>query len=153
MRKDLDLYNPASAIILSFHLNTTTTYYIIDDDLDDQQFLIEALTENDATVQCTTATNGQAAIDYLKKVDGHLPDAIFLDLNMPCMSGNQCLLELKSLPILKNIPVIIYSTSFNSQEKENCMKMGAFYFLVKSFSFQSLKEELTIINAALLKNS
>ena len=132
-------------------MKATKTYFVIDDDLDDQQFLIEALIENDATAQCTTATNGQVAIDYLKKLDGHLPDAIFLDQNMPGMSGKQCLLELKSLPILKNIPVIIYSTSFNSQEKENCIKMGAFYFLVKNFSFQSLKEELIIINAALLQ--
>ena len=83
MRKYLDLYKLASAIILSVHLSTTSTYFVIDDDLDDQKFLIEALTENDKTVQCITAINGRAAIDYLKKVGSILPDAIFLDQNMP----------------------------------------------------------------------
>ena len=76
-------------------MNTPKTYFIIDDDLDDQKFLIEALTENDATVQCLTAINGQAAINHLKKVGSSLPDAIFLDQNMPGLNGRQCLIELK----------------------------------------------------------
>lgn len=126
-------------------------YYVIDDDLDDQEFLIEALIENDATAQCVTATNGQQAIQQLRKVNSILPDAIFLDLNMPGLSGKECLLQLKQIPFLKDVPVVIYSTSFDQHEREQCIKMGAFYFLIKSFSFQNLKEELAVINAALLR--
>ena len=128
---------------------TAKKYYIVDDDLDDQQFLIEALTENDATVECTTATNGQEAIDNLKKIGCLLPDAIFLDQNMPGLNGKQCLLELKSTASLKHIPVIMYSTSIDSQERETCLKIGAFYFLVKSFSYQKLKKDLLVIAVAL----
>ena len=132
-------------------MSETKKYFVIDDDLDDQLFLIEALVENDPTAQCTTASNGKQALQELRKINGLIPDAIFMDQNMPGMSGKQCLLELKQIPFLKHIPVIIYSTSFDSQERELCLKMGAFYFLVKSFSFQGLKEELAIVTAALLE--
>ncbi len=124
---------------------------MIDDDLDDQNFLIEALTENDATVKCITAVNGQAAINHLKKAGSSLPDAIFLDQNMPGLNGRQCLLELKKTPALKHIPVIIYSTSSDIFERQKFMDLGAFYFLIKSFSFQKLKEELLVITAALIE--
>ena len=76
---------------------TTKKYYVIDDDLDDQQFLIEALIENDPTAQCVIARNGQQGIQQLK-LERILPDAVFLDQNMPGLTGKQCLLLLKQLP-------------------------------------------------------
>jgi CheY-like chemotaxis protein len=133
-------------------LNHQKNYYIVDDDADDQQFLIEALTENDQSVQCIIATNGQAAIDHLKSGSSFLPDAIFLDQNMPGLSGRQCLVELKRTPSLKHIPVIVYSTSFDEREIHQIMQLGAFYFLVKGSSFDLLKKELKTISTALDNN-
>ena len=132
-------------------LNTTKTYFIIDDDLDDQNFLIEALTANDARAQCITAVNGPAAINHLKTIGSNLPDAIFLDQNMPGLNGRQCLIELKKMPASKDIPVIVYSTSINIHEQQQLIALGASYFLVKSFSFQQLKEELSVVTTALVK--
>ena len=58
-------------------MNHQKNSYIVDDDVDDQQFLIEAFTENDPSMQCIIATNGQAAIDHLINESSFLPDAIF----------------------------------------------------------------------------
>ena len=91
-------------------------YYIVDDDLDDQQFLIEALSKNDPDSQCYSANTGSQAINNLKNSVVPLPDAIFLDLNMPQLNGKQCLAELKRTSSLKNIPVVIYSTTSNKTE-------------------------------------
>lgn len=133
-------------------MTKTKTYYIVDDDIDDQQFLIEALTENDAQIQCFTASNGQEAITHLKETFVPLPDAIFLDLNMPGLNGKQCLLELKQTPSLQHIPVIIYSTTSAEKEIQETMRMGASYFLVKKSIYQELVNELSqiavIINKA-----
>jgi CheY-like chemotaxis protein len=132
-------------------LSHSKKYYIVDDDSDDRQFLIEALTENDPTAQYISINSGQDAIDSLKKETDALPDAIFLDQNMPGLSGKQCLAELKSSTLLQHIPVIIYSTSFEKEEISKAMQLGGFYFLVKNSSFNELKKELLFITAELDK--
>jgi len=124
-------------------------YHIIDDDSDDQQFLIDALTDNDQSVKCFTAHNGEEGLSNLTGGIIPLPNAIFLDLNMPGMNGRQCLLELKRTPALKDIPVVIYSTSSNKKEMQQVMQMGAFHFLVKDISLKLLAQELSIIMTAL----
>ncbi len=121
-------------------------YYVVDDDVDDRQFLIEALAEIDMSAQCLTACNGQEAIAFLNLTDSSKPDAIFLDLNMPRMNGKQCLAELKKSPALKNIPVIIYSTSSDEQEMAETLKLGAAYFLTKKIRFGDLCTELLSMN-------
>ena len=117
-------------------------YYIVDDDSDDQHFLIEAITENDSTARCYTAYDGQEAIASLRDGTVPLPDAIFLDLNMPGLSGKQCLAEIKRQPSLQQIPIIIYSTSSDKNDIRETMKMGASCFLTKKNSFRELREDL-----------
>ncbi|HEY4935181.1 MAG TPA: response regulator [Puia sp.] len=133
----------------SIPLTRKNIYYIVDDDTDDQQFLIEALTENDINVQCFTAPNGKEAINNLKKAVIPLPDAIFLDLNMPQLNGKQCLAELKRTASLQHIPVIIYSTTSNKKEMQDTLQMGASYFIVKKSSFKDLRKELSLITSKL----
>ena len=70
---------------------------------------------------------------------------------MPGLNGRQCLIELKKMPAIKDIPVIVYSTSINIHEQQQLIALGASYFLVKSFSFQQLKEELSVVTNALVK--
>jgi len=126
-------------------LNKTKKYYIVDDDRDDQQFLIEALTENDPLVECFSSFNGREAIISLKKDFPLLPDAIFLDLNMPRMNGKECLVELKNTPFLQDIPIIIYSTTSDQKEIQKTLQMGASHFLIKKSSFNELCKELSSI--------
>ena len=83
----------------------------MDDDPDDQQFLIDALTHNDPDIHCYSANNGKEAFYNLERAIIPLPDAIFLDLNMPQRSGKQCLADLQRNSLLRQIPVIIYSTT------------------------------------------
>lgn len=131
-------------------LNKIKTYYIVDDDRDDQNYLIEALSENDPDARFFTAANGQEALLFLQSGIAPLPDVIFLDLNMPRMNGRQCLTELKLSPALRDIPVIIYSTSSDKKEMQETITMGAAYFLVKRSNFHDLKEELSSIAATVL---
>jgi CheY-like chemotaxis protein len=132
-------------------LTRKNIYYIVDDDMDDQQFLIEALTENDREVLCYSASNGREAINNLINGIVPLPDAIFLDLNMPQLSGDECLAELKLISSLRHVPVIIYSTSSNNKEIHEVLEMGASYFLVKKSSFKELRKELSLITSKLEK--
>jgi len=126
-------------------LKKRKAYFIVDDDIDDQQFLVEALTQNNPDCECFTASNGQEAIAYLLDDLIPLPDVIFLDLNMPVLNGKQFLVTIKQTTSLLGIPIVVYSTSSSKQEMQEMNERGAAYFLVKTHSFKALCEELAAI--------
>ncbi|MEO8147792.1 MAG: response regulator [Bacteroidia bacterium] len=114
---------------------------IIDDDSDDRFFFIEAVREIDASIECREAQQGVEALEQLRNSDS-LPDFIFLDLNMHLMDGWQCLAELKKDECLKNIPVIIYTTSNFKEDMDLTIKQGAVYYLVKPSDISNLPGEI-----------
>lgn len=113
---------------------------IVDDD--DIDFFRQAIRKIDPGHSCMTASNGEDALDKLQKETGKLPDFIFLDLNMPRMDGKTCLRELKKQENLKDIPIIIYTTSAHQQEQEETLKLGAAHFLTKARSIKILQEDI-----------
>lgn len=64
-----------------------------------------------------------------------MPDFIFVDVNMPVMNGRQFLEKVKSTPILRSIPVIMYSTTSFLQERNEYFRLGAKDVLVKPNAF------------------
>ncbi|OBX24526.1 response regulator receiver domain-containing protein [Gelidibacter algens] len=114
---------------------------IVDDDKDDRFFFRSAIRKYNPSFECIEAENGDDALKQLRKSE-QLPDFIFLDLNMPKMDGRECLEELKKDNTLKNIPVIIYSTSEYKLDKEVTKDLGADYFLTKLSDIYPLPEEL-----------
>jgi CheY-like chemotaxis protein len=114
---------------------------IVDDDIDDRFFFRNAIRKYNPSYKCIEAENGDDALKKLRKAEA-LPDFIFLDLNMPKMDGRECLIELKKDERLKEIPVIIYSSSENIVDKEMTAALGADYFLTKLTHIYSLPEEL-----------
>ena len=109
--------------------------FLIDDDADDQHVFAEALSEVDNSVELLTACNGLEALEILKDRNSRLPDLIFLDLNMPKMNGKQFLKEIKSSPHFSKIPVVIYSTSSATSDREDSFNLGASDFIVKPNSY------------------
>ena len=110
---------------------------LIDDDEDDQEIFVTALQKAKLAVTCTALISAHEALDMLtaKKVE---PDLIFLDLNMPVMNGQQFLKELKRNEIVKNIPVIVLSTSSQPATIEQVKALGAKDFFSKPNKFEDL---------------
>lgn len=106
------------------------TLLIVDDDADDRMLFIEAVEEINTNIQCLTANDGQQALDLLRNLP-HLPDLIFLDLRMPRINGKKCLVEIKRDEKLKNIPVVIYTTSRELDESKDLKELGAIHFISK----------------------
>lgn len=104
---------------------------LADDDADDTGLFINALNEVDNQIKCVTVSDGQEAMKYLKDTGLPLPDYIFLDLRMPKMSGKKCLEEIRADGRLKNIPVIIYTTSDIVEDSEELSENGANHFITK----------------------
>lgn len=127
---------------------------LADDDADDCFFFEKALREISIATQLTTVTNGERLMDYLTKNAERLPAVLFLDLNMPRKSGFECLTEIIENIKLKDLPVIIFSTSYTMDPNyEQSMidvlyKLGAQDYIRKPGDFTKLKD---LINQSLLK--
>lgn len=115
---------------------------VVDDDPEDHIILLDYFVEAgiDPGILCFQQ-NGKKAIEYLNKItnEAELPNLIVLDMNMPVMSGTQTLLYIKQDARLKKIPIIIYSTSDNEQEKRKCLSFGAIDYVVKPMTYDEGK--------------
>lgn len=107
------------------------TILLIDDDKDDRKLFFEAIAEYDDTIKYVAAADAQEALLYLNNADNVLPDFIFLDLRLPGLSGEQCLVAIKKDPRLSSIPVIIYTTSRDEMESVRLKGLGAAHFMSK----------------------
>ena len=109
----------------------------VDDDEEDHLILFEYFRDVGKEKQVKFIKNGQEALRYLNDIpdDAQLPRLIVLDLNMPILNGTQTLLQIKKNARLKNIPVVIFSTSENENEKRKCLSMGANEYLVKPTNY------------------
>ncbi|MDB5228933.1 MAG: response regulator [Bacteroidota bacterium] len=123
-------------------MNRNFIFLVVDDDPDDRDFFLEAISEIYPSSQCLSAFNGEDALDKIRLKLKRLPDFIFLDLNMPRMDGWQCLSELKNDHKLKDIPVIIFTTSSSEKDKKETRDLGAVYFLTKPTDFKLLCSEI-----------
>ncbi len=111
---------------------------LIDDDADDRDMFCEALHVVDDSAECIAAQDGAEALGMLRIQDTHLPDFIFLDLNMPRLNGQQCLSEIKKNRNLLHIPVIIYTTSKQQTDIDEAKSLGAAYFITKPNTFDGI---------------
>src|SRR5688572_21887178 len=116
----------------------------IDDDADDYQVFCQALNTVEPGAKCLHVTDGKQGLDVLYNI---LPDYIFLDINMPVMGGEECLINIKKNPSLRRVPVFVYSTTRHSKEVETFKKLGANDFVVKPSSFIELVATLKEIIA------
>ncbi len=120
-------------------------YLIVDDDRDDQDLFIEAVHKIDETIRCYSASDCEEALRFLRSGVTLLPDLIFLDLNLPRINGKQCLIELKKDVALRDIAVVIYSTSSERSDIEETARLGAVHFLTKPNTFGELCDALRFI--------
>ena len=100
-------------------------YILLADDDDDCFFFQEALDELSISAHLTTVHNGEQLMQLLTETTALLPDVLFLDLNMPRKNGFECLLEIRSNEQLKQLPVVILSTSFDRVVADRLHQSGA----------------------------
>lgn len=115
--------------------------FLIDDDVDDRAVFQLALTAYDSSIELVTASNGVEALEKINSPDLFLPDYIFLDLNMPYMSGKECLIKLREIDRLKNVPILIYSTIHT--DYEGLASRWASAFITKPNSIEALVKVLS----------
>ncbi|MCM4152916.1 response regulator [Arenibacter sp. N53] len=117
--------------------------FLADDDADDREFFIDALKEVSIPTDIMLSNNGLELMKNLEILIQHPPPhVIFLDLNMPFKDGFQCLQEIRNTPKLKDIPVVIFSTSASDIFVDQTYEQGANYYIQKPTSFRLLVKSI-----------
>lgn len=117
---------------------------LADDDIDDCLFFKQALEELFVSAQLTIVHDGEELMNQLSKNSSPpgRPDVLFLDINMPRKNGLECLSEIKQNEKLKDIPVVIFSTSDSKDKVGLVFKNGADIYIHKPGDFLQLKQVL-----------
>jgi CheY-like chemotaxis protein len=113
-----------------------------EDDRDHAMLFEQILKKEYPHVKISFVHDGEHLIHFL-----HLNevDLVFLDLNMPCKDGYECLQEIKKDPILKDLPIIVYSSSAHLSDIQKSFIFKADFYLVKPFKTDHLKTALQSI--------
>ncbi len=131
---------------------TTVTILMADDDEDDCMLAREALAESRLANDLYFVQDGEELMDYLcrrgqyaKESKSPRPGLILLDLNMPKKDGREALREIKADPHLRQIPVVVLTTSKAEEDIYRSYDLGANSFITKPVTFASLVEVMKSI--------
>lgn len=126
---------------------------LADDDIDDCIFFKQAVNELLLPSNYTAVHDGEQLMRQLTNKTNTLPHVLFLDLNMPRKNGFECLSDIKCNEKLKQLPVIMFSTSFEQGVVDQLYLNGAHYFIRKPSEFSQFKkiihQTIALIAAAL----
>ena len=111
---------------------------LADDDIDDCNFFKEALEALPITTELKTVHDGDELLNYLAENTTQLPHVLFLDINMPRKNGFECLAEIKHNEKLKDLPVVMFSTSKALDKINILFKTGADVYIHKPSNFSEL---------------
>jgi CheY-like chemotaxis protein len=118
---------------------------LADDDEEDRMLACDALAESRLSNDISCVTDGEDLMDYLHRkgkysppTEAPRPGLILLDLNMPKKDGREALREIKSDPELRQISVIVLTTSKAEEDIYSSYDSGASSFISKPVTFEGL---------------
>lgn len=114
--------------------------FYADDDADDLELVQDAFDRYSNNVEVVTAKDGVQALSYLQSLNEQAltPCLIILDVNMPMLNGRDVLRKIKEIPPLASVPVVLFTTSSSSLDKEFARKYNA-GFITKPLDVSQMK--------------
>ncbi|MCW3072962.1 MAG: response regulator [Flaviaesturariibacter sp.] len=112
---------------------------LVEDDADDRYIMHQAFEELGFAEEVKMFSSGEELNKYLGQLgDSGFPELIVLDYNMPALNGAELALSLKKHPILKAIPVVLYSTGMNPKMKDELLKAGVLHCFEKGMEYNDV---------------
>jgi CheY-like chemotaxis protein len=130
-------------------MTSSITILMAEDDADDRAMAQEALEESRLRNDLRFVEDGEELLDYLLRrgrygspADAPRPGLILLDLNMPRMDGREALRAIKLDPTLRQIPVVVLTTSKAEEDIFRSYDLGASSFITKPVTFEALVDTI-----------
>jgi CheY-like chemotaxis protein len=127
-------------------MKTAKRILLAEDSANDVALTLEALAEHQLANEVDVTRDGVEVLDYLLRRGAYagretgLPVVLLLDIKMPKMGGLEVLQQMKSDPVLKNIPVVMLTSSREEPDLAAAYSLGANAYVVKPVDFQQFVE-------------
>ncbi len=128
------------------------TILMADDDADDRRLTREAFEDSRLANTLRFVENGEELMEYLRHEGQYTdpasaprPGLILLDLNMPRFDGRSALADIKKDPELRQIPVVVLTTSEADEDVYRSYDLGVNSYIVKPVTFEALVNILQTI--------
>lgn len=119
---------------------TVERLLVIDDDLDDSLIFKEALQQIDPSILFLALQDAAKVVNIIKDFN---PDLVFTDMNMPGITGLECIKMIKAAH--SDLPVVIYSGSEDEEVINDAFEQGAALVFQKPHSFNTLISGLRVL--------
>lgn len=118
-------------------------HIVLAEDDKDHSILFQIMLKHvDPSKTLSIVHDGEELLGFLSR---QIPDIVFLDLNMPCKNGIDCLREIRQNNSLNDLPVVVYSNSANMADIHKSYLHRADLYMVKPFDSFHLKHALESI--------
>ncbi len=121
---------------------------LIEDNPMDVDLIRRAMLKADANLRMDVARDGESAIEFLKHLDDgevSTPVFILLDLKLPKINGLEVLQAYKSHPTHKNLPIIILTSSNESNDISQAYSLGANSYILKPIDYDQFASSIHLI--------
>jgi len=119
---------------------------LVEDDNVDAMTVKRALKDLQVTNPLIHQVNGEDALTYLQNSNGNKPCVILLDLNMPKMNGIEFLKVVKANPELRQIPVVVLTTSKDERDKVETFQLSVAGYIVKPADYKKFVDAIKTLN-------
>lgn len=124
---------------------------IVDDSPNDIELTVLALEATGREVCVCSATDGESALALLREGHG-LPAVVLLDLKMPGMGGLEVLREIRADDRLKELPVVVVTSSSLEADRADGIAAGASDYMQKPLELDRFSRELDAVLRRWLPN-
>ncbi len=123
-------------------MQTLKSIFLVEDNPMDVDLTRRAFARRNLANPLVIARDGQEALDLLANwpADRPLPAVILLDLKLPRMDGLEVLRQIKSHPRWKTLPVVVLTTSSDSEDIQTAYELGTNSYIVKPVDFNKFME-------------
>ena len=120
---------------------TTRTVLVVEDNRQDELLILRALRKANVQALIDVVRDGQQAIDYLLHAGEYrsrpegLPSVVFLDINLPKLSGLDVLKRVRAEPQTRRLPVVMFTSSDEERDRVRSYASGANSYVSKPLEF------------------
>lgn len=127
----------------------TIEILLVEDNVNDAELALRALNKNHLDNNVHVVRDGEEALDFIFATGQYAsrdisfpPKVVFLDLKLPKINGIEVLQKIKSDERTKTIPVVVVTSSQETQDIRECYRLGANSFIQKPIEFDNFVQAI-----------